>query len=138
MRKGTSTAVFAVAALLATALLAGMGSAGAPDRAAGRVYANDMLWATFGTPTSFDSPPAQSVDKIYVFPDNADLVPVSETAPRDRDYNGGRWEVHAVTFAAGVDPMQFTNDMDLLDAAAAGDVSISGPVMYFQCPLFAL
>jgi hypothetical protein len=129
-------AAAAVAALLAVGLLAGAASAGAPDRASGRVYANGELWATFGT-ADFKSAPAQSVDKIYAFP-GTDLVPVGEASPGDSDYNGGHWEVHMVTFADGVTPMQFTSDEDVLAAAEAGDLSIGGVAKYFQCPLFAL
>lgn len=138
MNTRTTTAALAVTALLAAALLAGTVSAAAPDRAEGRIYANDMLWATFGTPAKFENPPEQSVDRLYVFPDNPELMPVSEASPGDRDYNGGRWEVHAVTFAPGVSASQFTNDEDLVAAASAGDLSISGVVMYFGCPLFKL
>ena len=134
--KRSAGAAAAVVALLALGLLAGAASAAAPDRAGGRVYANGELWATFGT-ADFDSAPWQSVDVIYVFP-GTDLLPVGEAAPGDSDYNGGHWEVHEVTFADGVTPEQFTAIEDVLDAEAAGDLTIGGAVKYFQCPLFAL
>lgn len=80
--------------------------------------------------------PEKSLDKIYAFPETS-LLPVGEASPGDSDYNGGRWEAHAVTFTS-MDPVQFTNDEDLLSHAAADHLSISDPVMYFECPLFRL
>lgn len=134
--KTQAGAAAAVVAIMALGLLAGAASAAAPDRAAGRVYANGELWATFGT-ADFKNAPAQSVDMIFVFP-GTDLVPVGEASPGDPDYSGGHWEVHAVTFADGIVPHQFTSDEDLLAAAAAGELTVGGVVRYFQCPLFAL
>ncbi|HEX9709187.1 MAG TPA: hypothetical protein VGB42_04380 [Candidatus Thermoplasmatota archaeon] len=134
MQRGTTAATVAVVGLLALGLVAGASMAKAPDRAEGRVYANGELWATFGT-ADFKNAPSPSVDNIYVFPDNPDLVPVGEASPGDADYNGGRWAVHLVTFT-GMDPVQFTSDEELL--AHAADLSISGVVRNFQCPLFAL
>jgi len=130
-------ATVALVALLALGLLAGAAVAKAPDRAAGRVYADGELWATFGTATFERASPAPSQDQIYVFP-GTDLVPVGEASPGNRDYNGGHWAVHEVAFADGVTPYQFTNDEDLLAAEANGELTISEPVKYFQCPLFAL
>ena len=63
-----------------------------------------------------------------------DLAAVSESAPGDRDYNGGRWEVHMVTFET-IEPTQFTNADDLLAAASRGEVSIGPVVRRFVCPL---
>lgn len=134
MRKTMAVGTLAVVGLLAFGILAGAAAAKAPDRAGGRVYANGEVWATFGT-ADFKNAPDQSVDNIYVFPDNPELLPVGEASPGDSDYSGGRWAVHAVTFT-GIDPVQFTSDEDLL--AHADDLSISGVVRNFQCPLFPL
>ena len=43
--------------------------------------------------------PAHSYDRIYVLGDG--LINVAEAKPGDRDYNGGRWMVLPVTWAAG-------------------------------------
>ena len=134
MRKAMTVASLAVVGLLAFGFVAGAGLAQAPDRAEGRVYADGELWATFGT-ADFKHAPDQSVDDIYVFPDNPELVPVGDASPGDSDYHGGRWAVHTVTFT-GMDPMQFTSDEQLL--AHASDLTISGVVKNFQCPLFKL
>ena len=121
-------------AVLAFAFLANVASA-APARAEIRAYANDRLWASFAGP-DFKSAPGVSVDKIYVLVGEG-LLPVAEASPGDPEYNGGRWEVHMVTFT-GLSPTQFTNDEDLLYHASLGHLAIGGVVKYFECPLFAL
>jgi len=132
--KRVAVAVF-VMALLGAALLANVASAGAPERAAGRIYGDNVLWATF-VPTTLEAGPDVSFNRLYSFPGTS-LISVTNSLPGDSDYRGGRWQVYAVTFT-GIGPTQFTNDADVLAAAAAGQVSISGPVMYVLCPLFAL
>jgi len=96
----------------------------------GMIYANDELFRTVGTPT--DLPEHGPFDAIYVLGNG--LAAVSESAPGDRDYNGGRWEVHMVTFET-IESTQFTNDDDLLDAASRDEVSIGPVVRRFECPL---
>src|SRR5438093_11320151 len=96
---------FAIATL-AMALLANVASGTAPARAAGRVYADDRLWATFAT-NDIKGGPEQSLDKIFVFP-GTELIPVGEAGPGNPGYNSGRWEVHSVSFT-GMAPTQFTN-----------------------------
>ena len=110
--------------------------AATPPQAAGRIYADDQLWATFGTAT-LPPGPTNSFDQLYAFPGTS-LIEVSDAGPGSPLYRGGRWEVHDVTFAPGMNPVQYTNAQAILDAAAAGQVTISGPVMYFDCPLFPL
>lgn len=111
-------------------------TASPPPQAAGRIYADDQLWATFGT-ANLPPGPTNSFDKLYAFPGTS-LIEVSDAGPGNPAYNGGRWEVHDVMFAAGATPVQYTNAQAILDAAAAGQLTISGPVMYFDCPLFSL
>jgi len=96
----------------------------------GTIYAHDMAYKTVATPT--DLPSRGKFDAIYVLGDG--FAPVSEAAPGDMDYNGGRWEVHLVTFT-GVLPMQYTNAEDILAAASRGDIEIGDVVKRFQCPL---
>ena len=125
-----------VVALVGVAFLANAASAKAPEVAAGRIYGDDRLWATF-VPTTLHPGPEQSFNTLYSFPGTS-LISVTDSLPRDSDYRGGRWQVFAVSFT-GIDAAQFTNDADLLAAAAAGQVSISAtPVAYVLCPLFAL
>ncbi|HTD80573.1 MAG TPA: hypothetical protein VK723_00340 [Thermoplasmata archaeon] len=125
-----------VVALFGATVLANVASAKASDRAAGRIYGDDVLWATF-VPTTLHPGPEQSFNKLYSFP-GTDLISVTNSLPRDSDYRGGRWQVYAVTFE-GTSATQFTNDAQVLAAAAAGQVSISAsPVAYVLCPLFTL
>lgn len=115
--------------LLAIALSSGIAVAqlGPPG---GTIYAHDVAYQTVATPN--DLPPHGKFDAIYVLGDG--LAAVSESAPGDRDYNGGRWEVRRVTFLT-IPPTQFTNVEDLRQAEAQGQVSFSGVVRRFECPL---
>src|SRR5262245_38256466 len=102
----------AVTTLLATfAVPAAAAQLGPP---AGSIYASDRLFHTIGTPT--DLPNSGQFNAIYTF--TGGLASVAEAAPGERTYRGGRWEVHEVTFVT-IAPKQFTNDEDLLAAAAA-------------------
>ncbi|TLZ51816.1 MAG: hypothetical protein E6K18_04030 [Methanobacteriota archaeon] len=132
-RKGIWSA-FAIA-VLAMAWLANVASATPPPQATGRVYADDQLWATFAT-NDIKGGPEQSLDKIFVFP-GTDLIPVGEAGPGNPEYNSGRWDVHEVTFT-GMAPTQFTSDEAIWYHASIGDLTISGTVKMFHCPLFKL
>jgi len=134
MRKTRGLLTALLVAVLASAFLANA-SAAAPARAAIRVYANDVVWASFDA-ADFKPAPAQSLDKIYVLQGEG-LMPVAEASPGDPEYNGGRWEVHMVSFT-GMAPTQFTNDEDLLDHASLGHLTIGDPVRYFECPILPL
>ena len=96
----------------------------------GTIYAHDETYRTVGTPT--DLPNAGKFDTIYVLGDG--FAAVSEAAPGDRDYNGGRWEVRPVEWLT-IDPVQFTNAEDVLAAADAGEIAIGDVVRRFVCPL---
>ena len=65
------------------------------------------------------------------------LHAVSEAAPGDRDYRGGRWEVRPVTFVT-IAPRQFTNAEDIVAAASRGEIQIGGVVKRFECPLIPI
>lgn len=88
MRKLTLSA--AVAALL---LVPGIASAGVTGPA---FYVDGELYRTVGTPSDFSDTgaPAHSYDTIYDIPGTN----VAEAKPGDRDFNGGRWMVHAISF----------------------------------------
>jgi hypothetical protein len=61
---------------------------------------------------------------------------VAESKPGDTDFNGGRWLVLPITWADDAEPVQYTNDVDILAAAADGDLTIgSTPVKSFVCPV---
>jgi hypothetical protein len=96
----------------------------------GTIYAHDQAYRTVATPA--DLPPHGMFDTIYVLGDG--LANVSDAAPGDMEYNGGRWEVRPVTFV-NIAPMQYTNAEDIEAAAEAGDISIGDPIRHFECPL---
>ncbi|HYV08106.1 MAG TPA: hypothetical protein VEL81_00805 [Thermoplasmata archaeon] len=136
MHGKTGRVVVVVVALLGAAFLANVASARAPEPAAGRIYGDDVVWATF-VPTGLNPGPEESFNTLYAFPGTG-LISVTNSLPGDADYRGGRWQVYAVTFV-DMPATQFTNDGDVLAAAVAGHVTISAsPVSFVLCPLFAL
>lgn len=96
----------------------------------GTIYAHDETYRTVATPSEL--PSHGRFDTLYVLGEG--LAPVSEAAPGDRDYNGGRWEVRPVTFLS-VAPMQYTNAEDIVAAADRGEIEIGDVAARFVCPL---
>lgn len=116
-----SSLVFAVAAF------AGLGPPG------GTIYAHDVAYRTIGTPA--DLPPVGKFDHIYVL--GGELANVSDAAPGDKEFNGGRWEVLPVTWLT-IPPTQFTNAEQIHMAAQKGQIQIGAPVRHFECPLIPM
>ena len=112
------------------------------------IWVHDRLYGTVGTPTTFKSPPPQSLDVIYSFA-NSGLKgqrSVAEAAPGDPDFNGGRWKVMGVSFTAqGLDAfdkdddgnvdMEITNAEDLWSYVDSGDLLVMDTGIRFECPL---
>jgi len=115
-----------------------------------RVYGDGQVWGTKGNATlpAPNEHNRQSFDALYVFTNsnNPDQLPVSEAAPGNPDYNGGRWFTHTVEWTAegfmayGVVPVLKSYD-DVQYQAGMGYLVITpgsfpdGPRVYFQCPL---
>jgi hypothetical protein len=116
-------ALVALMLALPTAAFAGNGN-GPPG---GTFYANDVTYRTVVTPTSLPDHGQGNFDILYVFPDCGSCAPVSDAAPGDTDYNGGRWAVHE---AYGITD-QLTNS----DAVEAGASDIVDTGVRFVCPL---
>jgi len=95
----------------------------------GTIYAHDVAYETVATPK--DLPDQGPFNPIWVL--GGGLGSVTNAAPGDPNFHGGRWEVHVVTF--NVPPVQYTNAEDLLAAANRGDISIGPVVRRFECPL---
>jgi len=114
--------------VLAALALAATAFAGGPP--GGTIYAHDVAYRTVGTPT--DLPDQGPFDTIYVL--GGELANVSDAAPGDMNFNGGRWEVRPITWVS-ISPMQFTNAEDLHAAADAGQIEIGEVVKRFECPL---
>jgi hypothetical protein len=82
------------------------------------------------------STPQAGRDNFYAFPNGgaAGQKGVVAVVPGDRDYHGGHWAFHAVTF--NVTPYLLTSEEAVLAAAATGDVSIARvPANDFKCPI---
>ena len=91
----------------------------------GMFYANDELYESAVTPAHV--PDRGPFDAFYIFPDCMTCSPVSDSAPGDRDYNGGRW---AVILAHGIEE-QLTYAADVV--AEADMLEDTGH--RFVCPL---
>jgi hypothetical protein len=82
------------------------------------------------------STPQEGRDNFYAFPNGgaAGQKGVVAVVPGDRDYHGGHWAFHAVTF--NVTPYLLTSEDAVLAAAAAGDVTVARvPANDFRCPI---
>ena len=132
MIRRLSAAVAAAALLVSIAATAV--AAGGPPR--NGLFVDRAQLPPHGPPTHLRPAraPARAVDRIYVLGDG--LLNVAEAKPGDRDYNGGRWMVLPVTWAAGAAPVQLTSAEQVEAYAAAGMLTIaSAPVKLFECPV---
>ncbi len=142
---------FVVLPFLASCFFSAASLAQAPNFSA-RIYADGVTWGTKGV-TELPTPNAhnrQSFDKLFIIrnSNNPDgQLPVSEAAPRNPMYNGGRWFTHTVDWTTdgfiahgGVVPV-ITSYADLQYQEAMGYVVVTqgsfdgGPPLYFECPL---
>lgn len=116
--------------VLALSVLISIPGAFAKGPPGGTIYAHDVAYRTVGTPQ--DLPNHGKFDTIYVL--GGELANVSEVAPGDKDFNGGRWEVRPINWIS-IEPTQFTNAEQIMDAVNAGQISIGDVVRRFECPL---
>jgi hypothetical protein len=88
----------AASAVLSTVALAGPAAAGVSGPA---FWIDGELYRTVATPTDLSGTgaPASTYDAIYSFAGNQRNV--AEAKPGDRDFNGGRWQVHELAFPSG-------------------------------------
>lgn len=124
----------------------------ASDKAAQRVnnviWANGLIYDTVLTTNSFKMPPAHSVDMLYNFGMSGleGQRPVSDAAPGDRNYNGGRWAVTVVIFTeaglAAHDPdgdgivnFELTSAEMVLHHVGLGHLELVPTEIFFSCPL---
>jgi hypothetical protein len=137
-----------VLGLVASASAFGAGSGGVTGPA---FYVDGELYRTVNTPTDLSKTkaPAHSFDTIYALAGQA--FNVATAAPGDRDYNGGRWMVHAIAYntswAATVAAHDANGSGDLdsdaeVQAALAdpgsGGATDAGVVQQFVCPVIKL
>ncbi len=77
----------------------------------------------------------ETTDDLYMVASNTVTPLVSDAAPGDPDYNGGRWLPHMVTPIGAGPGMELTSEEDIIAAANAGLVTISAPGDVFECPI---
>lgn len=113
-------------------------------------YVDGTAYRTVATPTDLSGTgaPNKSFDVIYDFGGNQ--MNVATAAPGDRDYNGGRWRVHALAFptmggygaAVASGDMNgngvLDSDAELHAALSAGTAVDTGVVKSFVCPVIPL
>ena len=110
-------------------------------------YVDGVVYRTVGTPTDFSGTgaPDHSYDTIYEF--GGLQLNVATAAPGDRDYNGGRWMVHALNFsdypaAVAAHDANGSGDLDsdaeIASALDAGDATDLGVVKMFECPVIKM
>ncbi len=142
---GSRTPISAALAALLTLVLgatvaAGNGAGGVTGPA---FYVDGVLYRTVTTPTdlSHTGAPPHSFDIIYAIDDQPN---VATAAPGDRDYNGGRWMVHALTFSdysaavAAVDDNasgDIDSEQEVEAARAGGFITSDTVVRQFVCPV---
>lgn len=124
-----------------TFLLAAAAHADAPNFSE-QIYGDGVAWGTKGT-TGLPAPNEhnkQSFDGLFIFTNGVEgQLPVSEAAPGNPLYNGGRWDAQTVTWNCA--PYLITDYVVLMMAEALGHVTITDgnpdeeKPDYFQCPL---
>ncbi|MEJ2651388.1 MAG: hypothetical protein P8173_06280 [Gammaproteobacteria bacterium] len=111
------------------------------------LYGDGQVWGTKGT-TPLPAPNennVQSFDNLYVITNandpNTVQLPVSEAAPGNPNYNGGRWSVQNVAWTAsgflaygGYAPI-LTSEEEIKYNEGLGYLEITSGSTYFQCPL---
>lgn len=111
------------------------------------LFGDGQVWGTKGT-TSLPAPNdsnLQSFDMLYVITNpndpNAAQLPVSEAAPGNPNYNGGRWSLQFATWTAagfmaygGYAPVLMSGE-DVIYNEQMGYLEVVSGSTYFQCPL---
>jgi hypothetical protein len=131
-----------LAALLAGANVAHAAS-GAPNFMP-QVYGDGEPWGTKGT-TALPMPNEhnlRSFDRLFIFVGDyvaAGQLPVSEAAPGNPEYSGGRWYTHTAQWEIQNPPL-INSYADIKYYVDEGQLTVmpgspGGAPMFFQCPL---
>jgi hypothetical protein len=121
-----TSAALAVAGLgLAAVGLAGPVQAGVSGPA---FWIDGELYRTVATPTDLSDTgaPASTFDAIFSF--GGAQRNVAEAKPGDRDFNGGRWQVHQLAFPSGYAAALASGDANgngVIDSTAELDVAFA-------------
>lgn len=127
--------IAALAAIAITPFASGALAARAAVFPGGCCFYEDTTVRTVVPPAAF---PNEGKDDFYGFPSGAAAGQkgVVAVAPGDQGYHGGHWKFHAVSFNGGITPYLLTSEDAILDAEAAGDVTITRITENdFLCPI---
>ncbi len=131
MRRITRSLLLAAATVplaLGVAVPAAQADSGNARVTFGNLLYEGEVVRTVVTPASI---PGRGVDDLYAV---AGQMPVTAVAPGDRDYHGGRWAFHTVTW--NTTPYLLDSADDVLAAEMAGHVTIERvEEMDFVCPV---
>ena len=106
------TALIATLPALAAAAFGLAGPAQAAGVSGPAFWIDGQLYRTVATPTDLSGTgaPDSSFDAIYSFA--GQQLNVAEAKPGDRDFNGGRWQVHELAFPSGYAAALATGDVN--------------------------
>lgn len=98
----------------------------------GKLYYDGEIVRTVVPPATMAKP---GRDDFYVVINGVEnQLGIAAVAPGDRDYHGGKWAFHQVTWLTA--PGLLTSEVDVLEAASFGDVTIMRlPQNDFKCPI---
>ena len=139
-----------LASIITSMAVATLAGPGRPNFSAS-LWADGQAWGTKGT-TALPAPTEHNVDSfdglfVIINSNNPDgQMPVAEAAPKNVNYNGGRW----ITFTVWWTDLGFTDDGTVPVLTSYAEVLVhymlghldfeegspeGGPPPYFQCPL---
>ncbi|UCG51077.1 MAG: hypothetical protein JSW58_12860 [Candidatus Latescibacterota bacterium] len=98
----------------------------------GKLYYDGRIVRTIVPPAAN---PQMGKDNLYVVMGGATgQLAVAAVAPGDREYHGGKWAFHEVTW--NTSPYLLTSEAEVLAAESAGDVTVTRlPGNDFKCPI---
>lgn len=103
------------------------------NRPSGRIWSHCDVYGTRGTKTAF-KPGHGKFDELYTGATFKDGIgAISESAPGDTDFNGGRWHVNTLKDGVPADKYADACSVDDLDL---NDFESSST--YFECPMLPL
>jgi len=120
-------------AAAATALLVALPASATTGK--GQLFHDGEVVGTVVTPSPIA--PGTGTDPFFSVTNGASgQLGIAGVAPGDGPYHGGSWQVHLVTFKAGVTPYLLTSDEAVAAAAQAGDVTVTrAGSADFRCPV---
>ena len=125
---------FAAMAVVASAMLMWVGTAGASTATQGQLFFNGEVVGTVITPSPL---PSGGIDPFYKVTNGASgQLGIAGVAPGAPGYHGGAWAVFVVTFRGGVTPYLLTSAGAVRAAQTAGDVAVTrNAAADFRCPV---